>query len=111
MQHYKRPGTRRRAVSKAPPDWPDDLPAPRTDDPPDLIPGADIGAVTLDWYGQRYSIPLRVPGTVNGRRSRPRSDHVAAQIGGEWLVMSLRAALLALGDMAPRVMTRKERAY
>ena len=109
MQHYKRQGRRRRPVSKAPDGWPDDVPPPRVDEPPDPCPGSDLGEITLRWYGQTYMVPLKVPGTVNGRRNRPRSDQVAAQIGGEWLVMSLRAALMEIGKMAPRVMTRKER--
>ena len=110
MKHYNRPGVRRQTISKAPEGWPDDVPPPRTDDQPEPKPGQDVGAVTLEWYGLRYSIPFKVPGTVSGRRNRARSDQVAAQIGGEWLVMSLRAALLELDGMALRVMTRKERA-
>lgn len=109
MQHYKRPGQRRRRVSKAPDGWPEDLPPPRVDEPPDPSPGTDVGDITLRWYGQTYMIPLKVPGTVNGRRNRPRSDQIAALIGGEWLVMSLRAALLEMDNLASRVMTRKER--
>ncbi len=103
LQHARR----RRYTSKAPPDWPADLPPPRTDALPDLRPGADIGNVVLTWHGRQFIVPFRVPG--DGAR-RARSDQVAAEFDGHWLTMSLRAALLALAKMPGRTMTRRERA-
>ena len=52
-------------------------------------------------------VPIRQPGTVNGRR--PRSDQIAVEVDGAWLVMSLREAALDAVKRMPRVMTRKER--
>lgn len=74
---------------------------------PDLRAGAPVGEVVLTWYGRRCSLEFRVPGDVGQRR--PRSDQVAVEVDGEWCRMSLRAALLELERMAPRVATRRER--
>ena len=76
----------------------------RNDLPP---PGTEIGHVTLSLYGQSVHVPIRQPGTVNGRR--PRSDQIAVEVDGAWLVMSLREAALDAVKRMPRVMTRKER--
>jgi len=53
-------------------------------------------------------VELRVPSDEQQRRAR--SDHLAVEIDGEWRRMSLRAALLELDKMVPRVMSRRERA-
>lgn len=102
MKHYAR--SRR---SKAPPDWPDDLPPPRVDEPPDPKPGDEIGHIELNWYGTLHKIPLRVPGDSGARRAR--SDQVAALIDGQWFRLSLRAAALELAASAPRVLPRRYR--
>lgn len=76
---------------------------------PDALPppGTEIGHVTLSLYGCSVHAPIRQPGTVKGRR--PRSDQVAVEVDGQWLVMSLREAALEAEKRMPRVLTRKER--
>lgn len=99
MKHY----SRNRQPKPQPPDGyappePDNLPPP----------GTEIGHITLSLYGQSVHVPIRQPGTVKGRR--PRSDQIAVEVDGAWLVMSLREAALDAVKRMPRVMTRKERA-
>jgi len=99
MKHY----SRRRHPKPEPPEGycppsPDNLPSP----------GAEIGHVTLNLYGQTVHLLLRQPGMVNGRR--PRSDQIALKVDGVWRVMSLREAALDAVKRMPRVLTRKERA-
>lgn len=74
----------------------------------DLRPGAPIGGVVLTFYGRQYVLDFRVPGDTHQRRSR--SDQLAVEIDGERRRMSLRAALIELDKMVPRVMSRRERA-
>lgn len=61
----------------------------------------------VELYGQQFEVEFRVPGDHDGRRAR--SDQLAVLIQGEWRRMSLRAALLELDRMVPRVMSRRER--
>lgn len=81
---------------------------PRPEAPADPKPGAYAGRIIAELYGKRFEVELRVPGDEGQRRAR--SDHLAAEIDGEWRRVSLRAALLELDRMVPRVMSRKERA-
>lgn len=74
---------------------------------PDLRPGMPVGCVVLTLYGRQYVLDFKVPGDTHQRRAR--SDQIAVEIDGEWRRMSLRAALLELDRMVPRVMTRRER--
>ena len=74
---------------------------------PDLRPGAPVGCVVQTLYGRQYVLDFKVPGDT--RKRRARSDQIAVEIDGEWRRMSLRAALLELDRMVPRVMTRRER--
>lgn len=76
---------------------------------PDNLPpaGAPIGHITISLYGHPEHVPFRQPGTVKGRR--PRSDQIAVEVDGVWLVMSLREAALEVVKRMPRVLTRKER--
>lgn len=69
--------------------------------------GTNIGGVTATLYGQTVSIPFLQPGTVNGHA--PRSDQLAIEQDGRWLVMSLRAALLEVDRRMPRILTTRER--
>lgn len=69
-------------------------------------PGDDAGRATVELFGQYFEIRFRVPGDDGQRRAR--SDHLAVEINGEWRRMSLRAALLELDQMVPRVMSRRE---
>lgn len=80
---------------------------PRPAEQPEPRPGDHIGGATVDLYGRHFAVRFRVPGDTDARRAR--SDQVAVEIDGEWRKMSLRAALLELERMVPRVMTRRER--
>ncbi len=80
---------------------------PRPEAPPDPRAGEYAGRAFVELYGQRFEVEFRVPGDEGQRRAR--SDHLAVDIGGQWIRMSLRAALLELERMVPRVMSRKER--
>ena len=81
---------------------------PRPEPPADPKPGTPAGRIIAELYGQRFEVELRVPSDEQQRRAR--SDHLAVEIDGEWRRMSLRAALLELDKMVPRVMSRRERA-
>lgn len=81
---------------------------PRPEPPADPKPGDPAGRIIAELYGQRFEVELRVPSDEQQRRAR--SDHLAVEIDGEWRRMSLRAALLELDKMVPRVMSRRERA-
>lgn len=80
---------------------------PRPEPPADPRAGDYAGRALVELYGQRFEVEFRVPGDEGQRRAR--SDHLAVEIDGQWQRMSLRAALLELERMVPRVMTRKER--
>lgn len=82
-------------------------PVPR-EEPDEPRAGADIGGVTLDWYGRRYALRFLVPG-ITERGTRPRSDQIAVEIDGQWRRMSLRAALLHLAGQPGRVLPRRYR--
>ena len=70
---------------------------PARDAPPaEILAGYPRGRVTIELDGQVYEVPLRQPG-CDGMR-RPRSDTLAAQVDGRWLVLSLRAAALARSE-------------
>lgn len=81
---------------------------PMRSPPPDPRPGDDAGRATVELFGQFFEVNFRVPGDDGQRRAR--SDHLAVEIDGEWRRMSLRAALIELDKMVPRVMSRRERA-
>lgn len=93
---------------KPPIGWPQEDTEPPREPTPDLRPGADIGDVVLRWHGQTYTMRFRVPGDATKRRAR--SDQIAADVGDDWRLMSLRAALLELERSVPRTLSRKERA-
>lgn len=80
---------------------------PRPESPAEPRAGAPAGRALVELYGQQFQVEFRVPGDHDGRRAR--SDQLAALIEGEWHRMSLRAALLELDRMAPRMATRRER--
>lgn len=73
-----------------------------------MRPGDHVGDVALNFYGTHLALRFRAPGDTGVRRAR--SDQLAVEVDGMWLMMSLRAALLHLAEQAPRVLTRKERA-
>lgn len=80
----------------------------REPQPEEPRPGSPIGGVVLTFYGRQYVMDFKVPGDTGRRRAR--SDHIAVEVDGRWLRMSLREALLQLEKMVPRVMSRRERA-
>ena len=80
---------------------------PAREVPPAEIPAGFLrGLITIDLDGRVYEVPLRQPGCDGVRR--PRSDTLAAQVDGQWLVMSLRAAALAVVAQVPRQLSRAE---
>lgn len=81
---------------------------PRPEAPAEPRAGEQVGRALVELYGQQFEMQFRVPGDSGARRAR--SDHLAVEIDGEWRRMSLRAALLELEKMVPRVMSRRERA-
>ena len=92
---------KRQHIDRAPEGWqppePDLLPPPAT----------DIGHIAISLYGHCIHLPIKQPG--DGKTRRARSDQLAIPVGTEWLVMSLREAVLEAAKRMPRVMTRKER--
>ena len=81
----------------------------REPQPEDPRPGTPIGGVVLTFYGRQYALDFKVPGDTE--QCRARSDQLAVEIDGQSLRKSLRAALLALDRMVPRVLSRKERCF
>lgn len=104
MRHYRYPV---RYGSRGGRSVPEDG-MPRPEAPADPRPGDYAGRIVAELYGQCFEMELRVPGDEGQRRAR--SDHLAVQIDGVWCRVSLRAALLELDKLVPRVMSRKERA-
>ena len=93
MKHY---GRRRQAK---------DRPA-REAPPAEMQAGFLRGRMVLELDGRIYETELRQPGCAGARR--PRSDTLAAHVDGQWLVMSLRAAALAVVNRVPRQLSRAE---
>lgn len=80
---------------------------PRPEAPAEPRAGAPAGRALVELHGLQFQVEFRVPGDHDGRRAR--SDQLAVLIEGEWRRMSLRAALMELERMVPRVMSRRER--
>jgi len=67
--------------------------------------GYDRGQILIEIDGHTYGSRIRQPG-YDGRR--PRSDQIAVQIDGQWLKMSLRAAVLHFAGEKPRELSLRE---